>query len=288
MWEKIVLNLLSNAFKFTRKGKIELTLKAKKKTIQLTVRDTGLGISAKNLSRLFERFAHIEQPGGRTYEGTGIGLSLVKELVEMHGGTVKVKSTVGKGSTFIVNIRQGKHHLPSTQVLETRKDISRSGRNIFLQEAISWLPENTSAAGKTPRATGKVRSTILVVDDNADMREYLMSVLSPLYNVVALENGKNALNQLHKGFHPDLVISDVMMPEVDGYDLVTSIKQTPALMHIPVILLSARTGEDAVVEAMGIGADDYLEKPFSSRELHAFVRARIAMTQRLGGGQQIA
>jgi signal transduction histidine kinase/CheY-like chemotaxis protein len=281
MWEKIVLNLLSNAFKFTPKGKIIVSLKDKKKVVQLLIRDTGVGISAKNLARIFERFVRVEAPGGRTYEGTGIGLSLVKELVEIHGGTVKVKSKEGKGSTFSVAIRKGKNHLPPAQVMELQKDISNSERQSYVDEAVSWLPQETKGAfRKKPKSGSKQKFTILVVDDNADMREYLVSLLSPFYHVIALENGKSALNFLQKGFYPDLVISDVMMPEMDGYDLVSFIKSNNRSAHIPIILLSARTGEDAIIEAMGVGADDYLEKPFSSRELLAFVKARISMSQK--------
>jgi signal transduction histidine kinase/CheY-like chemotaxis protein len=283
MWEKIVLNLLSNAFKFTQKGKIEISLKVKKKTVQLSVRDTGIGISAKNQERIFERFVRVEVPGGRTYEGTGIGLSLVKELVRIHGGTVKVKSKEGKGTTFVVAIKQGKDHLPQSQVMESGRDIIASDRQTFVDEAISWLPETMTVA-TAKKGTGKSKQFIVfVVDDNADMREYIASVLSPTYHVVPLENGKSAINFLQKGFYPDLVISDVMMPGIDGYDLVSFIKNIST--KIPVILLSARTGEDAVIEAMGAGADDYLEKPFSSRELLAFVKARISMSQRVENPQ---
>lgn len=279
MWEKIVLNLLSNALKFTQKGKIEITLKARKKAVQLSVRDTGIGIAPRNLTRIFDRFVRIEPTGGRTYEGTGIGLSLVKDLVQIHKGTVKVKSKEGKGSTFTVAIRQGKDHLPPSQLLETRRDVSSSHRQSYVDEAAGWLPESTTAGKKNKSTTGaNQKFSVMVVDDNADMREYVAGVLSPTYHVIPLENGRHALNFLQKGIYPDLVISDVMMPEIDGYDLVTYIKNTSA--NIPVILLSARTGEDAIIEAMGIGADDYLEKPFSSRELLAFVKARLSMSHR--------
>jgi signal transduction histidine kinase/ActR/RegA family two-component response regulator len=282
MWGKIVLNLLSNAFKFTPKGKIEVSLKAKKKSVQLLIRDTGIGIAAKNLSRIFERFVRVEAPGGRTYEGTGIGLSLVKELVEIHGGIVKVKSKEGKGSTFSVAIKKGKDHLPPSQIMEVRKDIATSDRQSFVDEAVSWLPQDQrSSSAKKTRRRSKETFTIFVIDDNADMRDYLVSLLSPIYHVIALENGKKALDFIQRGFFPDLVISDVMMPEIDGYDLVSFIKKNPKSAHVPIILLSARTGEDAAVEAMEVGADDYLEKPFSSWELLAFVKARISMSQKI-------
>jgi signal transduction histidine kinase/ActR/RegA family two-component response regulator len=288
MWEKIVLNLLSNAFKFTPKGKIEVSVKAKKKAVQLLVRDTGIGISPKDLSKIFERFVRVKAVGGRTYEGTGIGLSLVKELVEIHGGTVKVKSVEGKGSTFSVTIRKGKDHLPPSQIMELKKDISSSERQTFVDEATSWLPQDTRRALSRKTKNGsRQKFTIIIVDDNADMRDYLVTLLSPIYHVIPLENGKSALNFLQKGFYPDLVISDVMMPEIDGYDLVSFIKNNRDFVHIPIILLSARTGEDAVIEAMDAGADDYLEKPFSSRELLTFVKARISMSQKNSPRRQI-
>jgi signal transduction histidine kinase/ActR/RegA family two-component response regulator len=270
MWEKIVLNLLSNAFKFTQHGKIEVKLEAKKFRVQLIVRDTGIGIGSKNIDRVFERFVQLESPGGRTQEGTGIGLSLVKELVTMHGGTIKLTSKKGKGSTFVVSLKRGKSHLPASQIYETKTRLNSSlATSSFVNEAIGWLPETAQ------NVRGQLRPVIMVVEDNADMRKYISHIISGTYDVILAENGQAALNILLKGTRPDLIVSDVMMPLMDGYDLVSAVKNNPRFSDIPVILLSARSGEDAMVEGMETGADDYIEKPFSSRELLTFIKARI-------------
>jgi signal transduction histidine kinase/ActR/RegA family two-component response regulator len=275
MWEKIILNLLSNAFKFTHQGKVTVTLRDKRFGVQLVVRDTGIGISRTELPRIFERFYRQENVKARTYEGSGIGLALVRELVELHGGTIKVKSEEGEGTTFTITMRKGKAHLPSRQIFETSSPLAESHSTAaFLQEATGWLP---GTPANPTWDTKKDRPLIFVVEDNADMRTYLVDTLSPQYRVMSTQHGRSALDLMDQGILPSLIVSDVMMPELDGYGLVSALRNNATLAHIPVILLSAHAGEEAVIEGMHRGAIDYLEKPFSSRRLHAFVAARLRL-----------
>ncbi len=286
MWEKIVLNLISNAFKFTHKGKIEVELRSKKKHIDLHVRDTGIGISSNNLGRIFDRFVKIEVPGARTFEGSGIGLALVKELVSMHGGSIKVRSTEGVGSEFIVAIPKGKSHLPAKEIYESKEKLpSTVLSSSYAEEAMNWLPEVRTKRSSTLQpqlssAKRKEKATqpmILVADDNADMRDYLAHILGDDYRVNVVENGRKLLDYVRLGNKPDLILADVMMPEVDGFKVVEHLKAMPDYMRIPIILLSARTSEESKIEGLRIGADDYLIKPFSARELLALVNSRITI-----------
>lgn len=277
MWEKIVFNLLSNALKFTHKGKIEVTIRNKKKQVELRVKDTGIGIGPKNIDRIFERFVRVDGPKARTYEGTGIGLALVRELVHVHHGKIKVKSKEGVGSEFIVAIPKGKAHLPSKQLYENKDQLPSSFiGGTFAEEVSGWLPEDQKmlkrAVAKYNRSQGM---RIVIAEDNADMREYLRNVLADDYQVLLFEHGQKVLDFLRDGGETDLILADVMMPELDGYQLVETLKSDPAFAEIPIVLLTAKSDEDAKIEGLDRGADDYLIKPFSGRELRAVIRARI-------------
>jgi PAS domain S-box-containing protein len=290
MWEKIVLNLLSNAFKFTFEGRIELSLKAKKHHIQLLVTDTGSGISNKNLEKIFERFIRIEGVKSRTHEGTGIGLALVKELVAMHGGSILVQSTDGKGSTFKVSIPRGKAHLPAKNIHETRDNHEPSAiSSTYVAEAMGWLPpeeivlddrneSKTYLRGNAANETATEKPTVLIAEDNADMLQYLTGLLGDQYDVRCFGNGKKAIEAMQAGLVPDLVVADVMMPDVDGLALMEYIKNNDGKSTVPVILLSARSGEESRIDGMRHGADDYIVKPFSSKELLARIEARILIS----------
>lgn len=271
MWEKIVLNLISNAFKFTHHGKIEVVLKSRKKHVELRVRDTGIGIATDNIARIFERFARVEGAKARTHEGSGIGLALVKELVLMHSGTIKVKSTEGKGAEFIVTVPKGKDHLPSRQVHEyaTRPGASIS-TEAFLEESKSWLAPHRADSPTIDR-----RDIILVVDDNADMRQYLNNILEEDYHVVTAENGRKALDQVTEDLQPALILTDVRMPEMDGHALVQALRSNITTASIPVIFLSAWSGENARIESLRAGASYHLTKPFSVQELTALIATYI-------------
>jgi signal transduction histidine kinase/ActR/RegA family two-component response regulator len=278
MWEKIVLNLISNAFKFTFDGEIRVQLKALRKKVQLHVRDTGIGISSSNLARIFERFVRIPNVRSRTREGTGIGLALVKELVDIHGGTITVKSREGTGTTFIVSIPKGKSHLPPKNIYERRNGKTASPlATIYAHEAMNWLPRKSEEIGLClpENLSPGARSTVLLVDDNADMREYIKSVLSTNYNVITANNGKAALELVTEGIKVDLVLADVMMPQLDGYLLLEELRKRPGTATIPFILLSGRASEEDRLQGIYSGADDYIIKPFSSVELLARVAARM-------------
>jgi signal transduction histidine kinase len=278
MWEKIIFNLLSNAFKYTLEGEISVSLEQPDDTAVLKVTDTGVGIPADEIPHMFERFHRIRHTRGRTYEGTGIGLSMVKELVQLHHGTIHIESTEGKGSTFTVVIPLGKAHLPETATVEEEdtSDYFSSQSDIYVKEAMHLLETNDTL--DVQQHTEGEKPRILLVDDNADMRHYLERLLNKYYTVETAAHGKQALEKISQQV-PELVISDIMMPEMDGVELLNRIKQNPETSSLPVIFLSARAGEEAKIEGYAIGADDYLIKPFSSKELLARVKAQIRITR---------
>jgi PAS domain S-box-containing protein len=293
MWEKIILNLLSNAFKFTFEGEIEVTLRCVERAVELTVRDTGTGIPASEIPQLFERFHRVKGARGRSYEGSGIGLALVQELVKLHGGNVRIESEVDRGSTFIITIPLGSDHLPPDRIGGVRTLASTgSGSNAFVQEALRWLPDGADGAdnvqlaqtvsqGAPTSRSGHERkelARILLADDNADMRQYVQRLLREQYEVVAVADGESALKSARQR-RPDLILSDVMMPRVDGFELLRTVRADEDLKSIPAILLSARAGEESRVEGLDAGADDYLVKPFSARELVARVGSSLAMAK---------
>ncbi|MEH2278578.1 MAG: ATP-binding protein [Nostoc sp.] len=353
MWEKIVLNLLSNALKFTFEGIISVSLKPKANTVELMVSDTGVGISASELPHLFERFYQVKGAKGRSYEGSGIGLSLVQELVKRHGGAIAVTSAVDQGTTFTVTIPTGIAHLPADQIWVASTLASTAvTANAFVEEALHWLPEESTefqnsevqaqnsevqaqnsevqaqnsevqvqnsevqaqnsevqvqnsevqaqssevqvqnlevqaqssevqAQSSEVQAPGSKRARILLVDDNADMRGYLRRLLNQYYEVETVNDGLAALTAIRRGGSAiyDLVLADVMMPRMDGFELLRSLRASPNTQTIPIILLSARAGEESRVEGLETGADDYLIKPFSARELLARVNANLQLAQ---------
>jgi DNA-binding NtrC family response regulator len=289
MWEKVVSNLLSNAFKFTFVGAVKVTLKSVDRVVELQVRDTGVGIPEDQLERVFERFHRIEGTNARTYEGTGIGLALVQELVKLHGGNVQVESTVGQGSTFTATIARGTAHLPAERIHAPRLAASTAvGAGVYAEEAQRWLPDEWSptdvtmlpqpppvVASSRPESATK-RELIVAADDNADMRRYLRHLLGGRYEVHAVSDGRQALETIRL-LRPTLLLADVMMPVLDGFGLLRAIRDDPALASMPIILLSARAGEESRVEGLQAGADDYLVKPFTARELLARVEAHLKM-----------
>lgn len=282
MWEKIVLNLLSNAFKYTLKGSIDVILEQNNKDVVLKVKDTGVGIPEHEIPHMFERFHRIANSAGRSHEGTGIGLSLVCELVKLHKGTISVESKFGEGSTFTVSLPVGYSHLPADKVMhEEDKLYSSLVTESYLKEATSISFQEIYYNTDIPKQyeeKGKKDSRILVVDDNTDMVDYLKRVLDSHYIIFTAPNGKVALEKVTE-IVPDLVISDIMMPVMDGVELLKKLKEKPSTANIPVMLLSARAGEESRIEGYDLGADDYLVKPFSVRELLARVRAQIQIAR---------
>ncbi len=286
MWEKIVLNLISNAFKFTLAGRVTVHLRSVDERIELRVEDTGLGIPEEEQSKVFERFHRIEGMRGRTHEGTGIGLALVQELVKLHHGSIRVESAPGTGSKFIVSIpKEGIKSFADGQEVKQRMLKSTGvSASAYVNEALLWLPETQQGQMPEVFASDSVQAPhiqtttgrILLADDNADMRQYIRRLLGDNYAVDAVSNGIEALSSIRNNT-PDLVLTDVMMPGLDGFGLLRELRAKESTKTIPVILLSARAGEDARIEGMQAGADDYMVKPFTARELLARVGAHLAM-----------
>ena len=283
MWEKIVLNLLSNAFKFTLQGSIAVSLRERNDMAVLTVSDTGVGIPHAELDRIFDRFHRIEGQHGRSVEGTGIGLALSKELVQALGGTINVESVQGQGTQFEVQVPFGTAHLAPELLRSAPGAPPKPDRaRVFLDEVSRWLPDDDTSPPMqketTLRSTDAARPRIVFADDNADMRSYVQRLLEEGgYEVELASNGRAALEAIKSGKLPDLVLSDVMMPDMDGFALLQALRADPATKGVVVILLSARAGEEARVEGLAAGADDYLVKPFGARELRARIDGAISL-----------
>jgi signal transduction histidine kinase/chemotaxis response regulator CheB len=285
MWENIVSNLLLNALKSTFAGEIEVALRALPNHAELVVRDTGIGIPQQELPFLFRRFHRVHGARGRTHEGTGIGLAFVDELVRRHHGRIRVTSEVGVGTAFTVWVPLGSRlHDEST---DTQPAPTGEIAAAFAEEVAHW------DAGREERVAREVtdalmphepppqraaHARIVVVDDNADTRDYLTGLLSQQWNVVQARDGAEALERARCDL-PDLIVADVMMPGVDGLQLLRSARSDSRLESVPVVLVTAQAGEDAAVEALLAGADDYIVKPFSSRELLARVSAQIELAR---------
>lgn len=290
MWEKIVLNLISNAFKHTFDGEIEVCLRWANQYAELNIKDTGVGIAPDQLLQLFERFYRVPNTRSRSHEGTGIGLSLVKELVNLHGGAIHVESKVDMGTVFKISIPSGKEHLPPSQVEAESSLLSTSvGAKSFIEEALHWLPRDTHPHSDVEHGSGETQTMspngteiscqrIVLADDNTDMLGYIQRLLMPYYEVTAVSDGRAALEAIHQKI-PDLVLTDVMMPHLDGFGLLQCLRDDPRTRTLPVIMLSARAGEEASIEGLDAGVNDYLVKPFSAQELLAKVRSNLEMVR---------
>ncbi|HEY3253760.1 MAG TPA: ATP-binding protein, partial [Polyangiaceae bacterium] len=279
MWEKIVLNLLSNAFKFTFGGAISVRLRAEGDSVVLEVADTGVGIAEQDLPRLFERFHRVEGVRSRSHEGSGIGLAFVRELTRMHRGEVQVTSKVGTGTTFTIRVPRGSAHLPKEQLTSPDDVEVVPNAPSFVEEARGWdTVRRSSRQSMPPAAFAQIAAVtpdrVLFVDDNADMREYVSRMLSKQWRVEAVEDGIAALEAIARE-RPALVLADVMMPRLDGFGLLRTLRAAPATQNLPVILLSARAGEESTLQALQAGANDYLIKPFSAGDLLARVSSQL-------------
>lgn len=279
MWEKIVLNLLSNAFKFTLVGSISVAVRLEKHGAILQVRDTGTGIAEEELPRLFERFHRIEGARSRSHEGSGIGLALIQELVRLHGGEIQVDSRLDAGTTFSVRVPRGASHLPSDRIRVARSLPSTAvGVQAFVEEALRWdahpgaPPESAAPRGRHSE------ERIVFADDNADMREYVARILRERWTVETVGDGELALESIQRS-PPALLLCDVMMPRLDGFALVKALRADPALRSLPVIILSARAGEEEAAKGLSVGANDYIAKPFSARELLVRVASTLAASR---------
>lgn len=290
MWEKVIFNLLSNALKFTFEGTISVTASRDGDEAVIEVADTGTGVPADEMPRLFERFHRIENAKARSHEGSGIGLALVKELIGLHGGTISADSAEGRGTTFTIRMPFGAAHLPADEIsAESDRRTSGGRANAYVEEALRWVPGGTAAdidesayaAGLSDshRRPSPTSARVLIADDNADMREYLTRLLrADGYQVDAVADGREALEAV-RADAPDIVISDVMMPRLDGLGLVAELRADRRTSAVPVLLLSARAGQEASISGLRAGADDYLVKPFAAAELLARVRANVELAR---------
>lgn len=309
LWERIILNLVSNAFKYSQDGSITVEVRQAGHHVRVSVTDTGVGIAGDQLEKIFDRFHRVENSGGRSLEGTGIGLAMVKELVRLHQGTIDVISVPGEGSTFTVAIPTGAAHLPADRIVHMSMANMRARQaDAFVMEAMKWAPageweEGGLASGDGVSADGGVlgacsadgglsaggvvsgassadggTEVVLLADDNADMREYVHRLLAPHFTVITARDGEDAFEKMMIS-RPALVLSDVMMPRLDGFGLLKRIRESPELQQTPVILVSARAGEEAKIEGLVAGADDYLIKPFGGRELLARVESNIRIAR---------
>ena len=281
MWETIVLNLLSNAFKFTFKGEIRVLIRMTPDghAVDVTVSDTGIGISAEALPHLFERFFRVEKAQGRSFEGSGIGLALVQELVAMHGGEIRVSSEPGRGSAFTISLPTATPAGGLGRASGAAPPMSPR-THAFVQEALRWLPEQQPGSPPVEAAAPQPGAgRVLLADDNADMRSYVHRLLTAEGFVVEVCPDGAAALEAARWKRPDLILTDIMMPNLDGFGLLEAVRTDPGLRDIPCILLSARAGEEARIEGIQAGADDYLTKPFSARELTARVAVNLNLAR---------
>ncbi|MBN2737227.1 MAG: response regulator [Spirochaetales bacterium] len=278
--EKAFFNLVSNALKFTpRGGTISISLLRNEESYEIQVADTGIGIPKNKLEVIFERFTQVDGSITREYGGTGIGLAYTKEIVELHGGEILVKSQTGQGSSFIIRLPfELAEEIGSEEVKEEASQ--RENDDIKYLDIINKhnknYENNEGPETKIINRSTSAYSKVLLVEDNKDMQFYIQELLERDYDVFTAENGKKGYD-LALEILPDIIISDVMMPVMNGYQMTSEIKATPELRHIPVILLSAKTDIIEKIEGFEHGADDYLTKPFNSDELRARIKSQLAM-----------
>jgi response regulator RpfG family c-di-GMP phosphodiesterase/signal transduction histidine kinase len=292
-FEKVIFNLLSNALKFTPKGgKITIYIEDKDHSVTMTVEDTGIGIPANMLERIFDRFSQVDGSKSRAQEGTGIGLALAREIVLVHKGTIRAESELGKGSRFIVEMHKGEEHFDE-EVLERRtedlpiglkrrttdtdeprvQDIVTDYRRLQLVD----LEKVDLEGGRVDEA--KVHDAlILCIDDNPEVLKLMKMLLADEFDLELLTSAEQGLAFL-RAKNPDLVLCDVMMPGMDGHAFSRAAKSDESTKHIPIILVTARTGAEMLAEGMQAGADDYISKPFDSTELKARIRSQLRMRQ---------
>ena len=261
--KKVLYNLLSNAFKFSdpQEGRVWIRLVTTDRSIELEVEDNGIGIPRDQLTRIFDRFTQVEGGATRRYEGSGIGLALVKEIIALHGGAIAAESDLGRGSIFTVTLPRG--NVTQDHVFEASEEDEQT-----------FLPRYTDEpkSGEAPSLSPVMINAplVLVVDDNPDMRSYVERILGKRYRIVLAKDGAEAFEQAQR-LRPELIVTDVMMPKMSGHDLLQAVRNDKGLRSVPVIFLTARAGTEARIESLHAGADDYLSKPFDEHELLARV-----------------
>jgi adenylate cyclase len=284
-FDKVLYNLLSNAMKFTPAGKsITVNLKAAQQHCLLQVMDTGIGIRADEVPHLFERFRQAEGSTNRSYEGTGLGLALVKELVELHGGDVSVDSVYGSGTTFTLTLKTGANHLPTDQIVDGQAEVQSNRAAIELADLEMELQDSADAVDEAlpvdlEAVKHSAQAKVLVVDDNPDLRAYVSGILRQQgYLVWTARNGAEGFAQAQL-LRPSLIVTDLMMPKVSGLEMIRMIRAQDDLKGTPVVLLTAKADEDTRIEGVERGADAYLSKPFNDRELLAEVRNLLSLKE---------
>jgi response regulator RpfG family c-di-GMP phosphodiesterase/signal transduction histidine kinase len=292
-FEKVVFNLLSNALKFTNKGgKITVYIEDKDQTVTMTVEDTGIGIPENMLESIFDRFSQVDGSKSRAQEGTGIGLALAREIVLVHKGTIRAESELGKGSRFIVDMRKGEAHFDD-EVLDRRSEDLPIGLRRRLTDTEEPRVQDIVAdfrrlqlvdLEKVDIESGRVDmakvhdALILCIDDNPEVLKLMKMLLADEFDLELMTSAEAGLKFI-RDKNPDLVLCDVMMPGMDGHAFSRAIKNDEALKHIPIILVTARTGAEMLAEGIKAGADDYISKPFDSTELKARIRSQLRMRQ---------
>jgi DNA-binding NtrC family response regulator/signal transduction histidine kinase len=275
MFNKLISNLLSNAFKFTQKGYIEVSTRIHEEAFHLTVSDTGMGIKQDELPHIFDRFRQANGSESREHVGTGLGLALVKEFTELHGGDVTVRSEYGKGSSFQVSFPLGKTHIDPASIVEfTESDSVSLADSQKVMSSIEDIENRESVHYSNREAEKKFnqsRASILYVEDNHDLRNHVRDILSTHYNVFLAIDGRDGLEKARQ-YKPDLILTDQMMPFMSGQDLLREIRNDAVLHLIPVVFLTARAGHESLIESLDAGADDYLSKPFDEGELLVRIR----------------
>lgn len=269
--EKIVINLLSNAFKFTKNGgkvELEAVYSDDFKNVNICVRDTGIGISKAKIKHIFDRFFQVDGTHQRSYEGTGIGLALVKEMVKLHKGTIKVESIEGQGTTFSAELAIAK----SSWEDELKNSVDDSPSENIIDT--TFLLQNSRAESATFNPDDNI---LLIVEDNADLRQYIRGIFEQEYRIVEAIDGQDGIEKALE-IIPDIIVSDLMMPRLDGFGFCNLLKTNEKTNHIPVVMLTAKANVESRIEGFELGADDYLTKPFNREEL--LVRVRNLINQR--------
>ena len=276
--ELIFYNLFSNAFKFTENGEVSLRISLLERNgkphVRLAVQDTGIGIVEEQIPRVFDRFYQSESARWRKNKGTGIGLALVKELVELHSGHIDLKSIAGVGTEIVI--------LLPVMHQQAENDASH-GVVAALEQVDPHLELDDNYQNLRPQLSEQeldAQNIVLIVEDNDDIRKFIRHTLESEYHVFEANNGSSGL-EMAKELVPDLIISDIMMPGTDGYQLTKAVKKFEQTSHIPVILLTAKAGEESKIEGLQVGADAYIPKPFSGKELHAQIKNLITLRQQL-------
>jgi DNA-binding response OmpR family regulator/anti-sigma regulatory factor (Ser/Thr protein kinase) len=277
-FEKIVTNLLSNALKFTPQGgKIDFSVKKLDVNVEISVSDSGIGITQNRIDKIFDRFYQVDSSHTREQEGTGLGLALTKELVELHKGQIKVESSEGKGSTFTVTLPLGKDHLKPEEIIEGKVETEK-----VIPEEVESSPEyeEQKVRSEIEVITETEKLLLLIVEDNADVRNYIKGNLKEEFRIFEAVDGEDGLNQAVDHI-PDLIISDVMMPKMDGFEMCDKIKNDENTSHIPIIMLTAKATSKDKIDGYKTGADEYIMKPFDTEVLRARINNLIQQRTRL-------